>query len=131
MIKEKLSSRQLIFSRNLASGMSQTDAAKGAGYSFARARITGAELLKKPKIKEEVNRTRQDIETALGINPKWCAERYVRLADKAEAKGENSTARGCLDSLTKLMGWSECNNVSSSREKAFQVESLLAQIQSE
>ena len=40
MIKEKLSSRQLIFSRNLASGMSQTDAAKGAGYSFARARIT-------------------------------------------------------------------------------------------
>ncbi len=67
MIKEKLSSRQLIFSRNLASGMSQTDAAKGAGYSFARARITGDELLKKPKIKEEVSRTRQDIETALGI----------------------------------------------------------------
>ena len=111
--------------------MSQTDAAKGAGYSFTRARITGAELVKKPKIKEEVNRTRLDIETVLGINPEWCEERYVRLADKAEAKGENSTARGCLDSLTKLMGLTECNNASSSREKAFQVESLLAQIQSE
>ena len=58
-------------------------------------------------------------------------ERYMRLADKAEAKGENSTAKGRLDSLTKLMGWSECNNASSSREKAFQVEFLLAQIQSE
>ena len=77
MIKEKLSSRQLIFSRNLASGMSQTDAANGAGYSFARARITGAELVKKPKIQEEPNRTRLDIETVLGINPEWCAGRAM------------------------------------------------------
>ena len=104
MIKEKLSSRQLIFSRNLASGMSQTDAAKGAGYSFARARITGAELVKKPKIKEEVNRTRLDIETVLGINPEWCAERYVRLADKAEAKGGKQYRKGMFGFVNEADG---------------------------
>ena len=54
-----------------------------------------------------LQRMRDEIEEALGISPQWCAERYMVLADKAEGNGEIQNARGCLDSLSKLMGWDD------------------------
>ena len=129
MSSKKISPRQKIFARNLASGMSQTDAAVEAGYSVTRAKVTGCELVQKPEVQAELQRTRNEIEEALGISPQWCAERYMILADKAEGNGELQNARGCLDSLSKLMGWDDFRKNNSSNLRGFAVEALIDQIE--
>ena len=126
MSSKKISPRQKIFARNLASGMSQTEAAVEAGYSVTRARVTGCDLVQKPGVQAELQRTRDEIEEALGISPQWCAERYMVLADKAEKNGEIQNARGCLDSLSKLMGWEK--NKKNDYHSKFSVESLIEKI---
>ena len=126
MSSKKISPRQKIFARNLASGMSQTDAALEAGYSVARAKVTGCELVQKPEVQAELQRTRNEIEEALGISPQWCAERYMVLAEKAEGNGEIQNARCCLDSLSKLMGWEK--NKKSDYHSKFSIESLIEKI---
>ena len=123
-----LTQRQKIFARNLASGMSQKNAALEAGYSVARAKVTGCELVQKPEVQAELQRTRNEIEEALGISPQWCAERYMVLADKAEGNGEIQNARGCLDSLSKLMGWDESKTKSLNSYRSISVESILEKI---
>ena len=128
MSSKKISPRQMIFARNLASGMSQTEAAVEAGYSVTRARVTGCELVQKPGVQAELQRTRDEIEEALGISPQWCAERYMVLADKAEGNGEIQNARGCLDSLSKLMGWDESKTKSLNSYRTISVESILEKI---
>ena len=127
MSNKKISPRQKIFARNLASGMSQTEAAV-AGYSVTRAKVTGCELVQKPEVQAELKRTRNEIEEALGISPQWCAERYMTLAEKAEDNGEIQNARGCLDSLSKLMGWDYSGKNNLTTPIGFSVESLLEQL---
>ena len=58
-------------------------------------------------VQAELQRTRDEIEEALGTNPQWCAERYMVLAEKTEGNGEIHNARGSLDSVSKLMRWDE------------------------
>ena len=131
MSSKKISPRQKIFVRNLATGMSQTEAAVEAGYSVTRAKVTGCELVQKPEVQAELQRTRNEIEEALGISPQWCAERYMILANKAEGNGDIQNARGCLDSLSKLMGWDEnIKNIDRSFSR-FTVESILEKIRIE
>jgi len=103
----ELSLHQKIFARNLASGMSQTDAALEAGYSLSRAKVTGCVLVQKPEVLHELQRTREEIEEALAISLQRCAERYMKLAEAVEGDGEIKNAGGCLDSLSKFMGWIE------------------------
>ncbi len=129
MSNKKISPRQKIFARNLASGMSQTEAAVGAGYSVTRARVTGCELVQKPEVQAELQRTRDEIEEALGISPQWCAERYMILANKAEGNGEIQNARSCLDSLSKLMGWDNGGKNNLTTPIGFSVESLIEQLE--
>ena len=128
MSNKKISPRQKIFARNLASGMSQTEAAVEAGYSVTRAKVTGCELVQKPGVQAELQRSRDEIEEALGISPQWCAERYMTLAEKAEDNGEIQNARGCLDSLSKLMGWDYSGKNNLTTPIGFSVESLLEQL---
>ena len=130
MSSKKISPRQKIFVRNLASGMSQTEAAVEAGYSVTRAKVTGCELVQKPEVQAELQRTRNEIEEALGISPQWCAERYMVLAEKAEGNGEIQNARGCLDSLSKLMGWDDARKDKPGTLRGFAVEALIEQIES-
>jgi len=124
----ELSLNQKIFAGNLASGMSQIDAVLEAGYSLTRAKVTGCELFQKLEVQAELQWTRNEIEEALGISPQWCAERYMPLAEKAEGNGEIKNAMGCLDFLSKLMGWDQnlyCNYILKSK---FDVESFLKKI---
>ena len=109
--------------------MSQTEAAVEAGYSVTRAKVTGCELVQKPEVQAELQRTRDEIEEALGISPQWCAERYMVLAEKAEGNGEIQNARCCLDSLSKLMGW-DYGRKDTSTLRGFAVESQIEQIES-
>ena len=124
-----LTQRQKIFARNLASGMSQKNAALEAGYSVARAKVTGCELVQKPEVQAELQRTRNEIEEALGINPQWCAERYMVLAEKAEGNGEIQNAKSCLDSLSKLMGWENNRKNETPNIKNWSLESIIEKIQ--
>ena len=55
MSSKRISPRQNIFARNLASGMSQKDAAVEAGYSVTRAKVTGCELGQKPEVQAELD----------------------------------------------------------------------------
>ena len=50
------------------------------------------------------------------------------LADKAEGNGEIQNARGCLDSLSKLMGWDESKTKSLNSYRTISVESILEKI---
>ena len=79
-------------------------------------------------VQAELQRTRDEIEEALGINPQWCAARYIALAEKAEDNGEIQNARGCLDSLSKLMGWDYSGKNNLTTPIGFSVESLLEQL---
>ena len=124
-----LTQRQKIFARNLASGMSQKNAALEAGYSVARAKVTGCELVQKPEVQAELQRTSNEIEEALGINPQWCAERYMVLAEKAEGNGEIQNAKSCLDSLSKLMGWENNRKNETPNIKNWSLESIIEKIQ--
>ena len=126
MSSKKISPRQKIFARNLASGMSQTDAAVEAGYSVTRAKVTGCELVQKLEVQAELQQTRDEIEEAVSISPQWCAERYMVLAEKAEGNGEIQNARCCLDSLSKLMGWEK--NKKSDYHSKYSIESLIDKI---
>ena len=128
MSSKRISPRQKIFARNLASGMSQTEAAVEAGYSVTRAKVTGCELIQKPEVQAELQRTRDEIEEALGISPQWCAERYMVLADKAEGNGEIQNARSCLDSLSKLMGWDVGRKNNISNISGISIESILEKV---
>ena len=131
MSSKKISPRQKIFARNLATGMSQTEAAVEAGYSVTRAKVTGCELVQKPEVQAELQRTRNEIEEALGISPQWCAERYMILANKAEGNGEIQNARGCLDSLSKLMGWDKSRQTESNKLKLIEIDKIIEQIEFE
>ena len=49
------------------------------------------------------------------------------LAEKAEGNGEIHNARGCLDSLSKLMGWNENKEID--YHSKISVESLIEKIE--
>ena len=91
-------------------------------------KVTGCELIQKPEVQAELQRTRDEIEEALGISPQWCAERYMVLADKAEGNGEIQNARSCLDSLSKLMGWDVGRKNNISNISGISIESILEKV---
>ena len=86
-IKSRLTIRQRRFAQQMAVLGNQSEAARRAGYSPARAHVTGAELVRNRKVSEEITRCREEIEKRLGISPLWCAVRYKGLAQAAEARG--------------------------------------------
>ena len=126
---EKLTIRQRRFAVHMAALGNESEAARRAGYSPARAHVTGAELVRNRKVSEEITRCREEIEKRLGISPLWCAVRYKGLAQAAEARGEFAQARGCLDSLAKLMDWYPKEKKNQSSGYSFEV--LLKQIEEE
>ena len=131
MKQATLTQRQKIFVRNIASGMSQTKAAMEAGYSSRRASVTGSELIKMESVKYALEDTRKSIEEELDISPFWCAKRYIKLAETAENNGEIQIARGCLDSLSRLMGWIGNETSQKKEQNAFRFESFIEQIEQE
>ena len=104
-MKKRLNQRQQKFAEFMASSGNQTESAIMAGYSPKRAHVTGSELVRNRNVSEEIIRSRGRIEEELGIDPLWCARKYVDLSKSAEQAGNYSAARGCLDSLAKLMEW--------------------------
>ena len=104
-MKKKLNQKQQKFADFMASSGNQTESAILAGYSPKRAHVTGSELVRNRKVSEEIIRSRERIEEELGIDPLWCARKYVDLSNSAEQAGNFTAARGCLDSLAKLMEW--------------------------
>lgn len=54
-----LTPRQRAFCRHYAETGDKTDAARQAGYSKSRARITGFDLLKNPEVRAEIERLKQ------------------------------------------------------------------------
>ena len=104
-MKKRLNQRQQKFAEFMASSGNQTESAILAGYSPKRAHVTGSELVRNRNVSEEITRSRGRIEEELGIDPLWCARKYVDLSKSAEQAGNYTAARGCLDSLAKLMEW--------------------------
>ena len=104
-MKKRLNQRQQKFAEFMASSGNQTESAIMAGYSPKRAHVTGSELVRNRNVSEEIIRSRGRIEEELGIDPLWCARKYVNLSKSAEQAGNYTAARGCLDSLAKLMEW--------------------------
>ena len=101
-----------------------------AGYSPKRAHVTGSELVRNRKVSEEIIRSRERIEEELGINPYWCAKRYVYLSQAAEENRNFAAARGCLDSLAKLMEWFP-KEEKMSEGNEFSIELMLKRIEEE
>ena len=104
-MKKRLNQRQQKFAEFMASSGNQTESAIMAGYSPKRAHVTGSELVRNRNVSEEIIRSRIRIEEELGIDPLWCARKYIELSMNSQEKGNYTAAKGCLDSLAKLMDW--------------------------
>ena len=129
-MKKRLNQRQQKFAEFMASSGNQTESAIMAGYSPKRAHVTGSELVRNRNVSEEIIRSRGRIEEELGIDPLWCARKYVELFENSEEKGNYSAARGCLDSLSKLMEWFP-REEKKSHENKFGIELMLKKIEEE
>ena len=102
-MKKRLNQRQQKFAEFMASSGNQTESAIMGGYSPKRAHVTGSELVRNRNVSEEIIRSRGKIEEELGIDPLWCARKYVDLSKSAGQAGNYTAERGCLDSLALLM----------------------------
>ena len=129
-MKERLNQRQQKFAEFMASSGNQTESAIMAGYSPKRAHVTGSELVRNRNVSEEIIRSRGRIEEELGIDPLWCARKYVDLSKSAEQAGNYTAARGCLDSLAKLMEWFPKEKTKSGGNE-FGIELMLKRIEEE
>ena len=129
-MKKKLNQKQQKFADFMASSGNQTESAILAGYSPKRAHVTGSELVRNRKVSEQIIRSRERIEEELGIDPLWCARKYVELFQNSEANGNFSAARGCLDSLSKLMEWFP-KEENKSHGNEFGIEVMLKKIEEE
>lgn len=81
-----LNARQRIFVAQYIKHKNATRAAKEAGYSENTAYSIGAELLKKPEIKEELTKGVQSITDALGIGPEYILGSLKEVADRCMQK---------------------------------------------
>ena len=129
-MKRRLNQRQQKFAEFMASSGNQTESAIMAGYSPKRAHVTGSELVRNRNVSEEIIRSRGRIEEELGIDPLWCARKYVDLSKSAEQAGNYTAARGCLDSLAKLMEWFPKEETKSGGHE-FGIELMLKRIEEE
>ena len=129
-MKKRLNQRQQKFAEFMASSGNQTESAIMAGYSPKRAHVTGSELVRNRNVSEEIIRSRGRIEEELGIDPLWCARKYVDLSKFAEQAGNYTAARGCLDSLAKLMEWFPKEETKSGGNE-FGIELMLKRIEEE
>ena len=129
-MKKRLNQRQQKFVEFMANSGNQTESAIMAGYSPKRAHVTGSELVRNRNVSEEIIRFRGRIEEELGIDPLWCARKYVDLSKSAEQAGNYTAARGCLDSLAKLMEWFPKEETKSGGNE-FGIESMLKRIEEE
>ena len=129
-MKKRLNQRQRKFADYMAGSGNQTESAIMAGYSPKRAHVTGSELVRNRMVSEEIIRRREKIEEELGINPYWCAKRYVDLSQAAEESRNFAAARGCLDSLAKLMEWFP-KEEKKSEGNEFSIELMLKRIEEE
>ena len=93
-MKNRLNQRQRKFAEFMAGSGNQTESAIMAGYSPKRAHVTGSELLRNRKVSEEIIRSRERIEEELGINPYWCAKRYVDLSRSLHQKRNSRKTSG-------------------------------------
>jgi hypothetical protein len=129
-MKKELNQRQQKFADFMAATGNQTESAVLAGYSPERAHVTGSELVRNRKVYEAIIRSRGRIEEELGIDPLWCARKYVDLSKSAEQAGNYTAARGCLDSLAKLMEWFPKDEKKSGGSE-FGIELMLKRIEEE
>ena len=129
-MKRELNQRQQKFAEFMAGSGNQTESAIMAGYSPKRAHVTGSELVRKRNVSEEIIRSRGRIEEELGIDPLWRARKYVDLSKSAEQAGNYTAARGCLDSLAKLMEWFPKDEKKSGGSE-FGIELMLKRIEEE
>ena len=104
-MNRELNPRQQKFAEFVAATGNQTESAVMAGYSPQRAHVTGSELVRNRKVSDAIIRSRKRIEEDLGIDPLWCARKYIELSMNSQEKGNYTAAKGCLDSLAKLMDW--------------------------
>lgn len=97
-VARKLTPQQRMFAVEVASGMTQRDAAIAAGYSKTRADQTGCELRKKPSVAAEIHRIQsKPINASLGSKAE-CLDKLWRGIELAE-NGQDSTALARLSEL--------------------------------
>ena len=103
-MKKRLNQRQQKFAEFMASSGNQTESAIMAGYSPKRAHVTGSELVRNRNVSEEITKSRGRIEEELGIDPLWCARKYVELFENSEER-ELFSCQRMFGFLSKLMEW--------------------------
>lgn len=88
------------FAQEISKGLSQTKAAKEAGYSVSRSAAQGSIIAKRPEIiarVAELNaRVERHIEAAVSVSKSWVIQELARLAKVAEGANQLSVARSCI-----------------------------------
>ena len=124
--KGKLSGRELDFVKRYTDRESTTyhNATRSyiaAGYSEKGANGSAAKLMQRERIRAAVDRYEQR-ELATQTRETWELEdaisEFERLRDRAEAKGDLSTARACIESICRVRGfWKDGANAQESDVK--------------
>ena len=72
--------------------------------SIETARASSSRLLTVGNVKARLDYKRAEIERESGIDIVYCRQRLLKLADAAEKKGKEGTARACVSDLIKTIG---------------------------
>lgn len=91
----KLNLREKIFVKEYAVDLNATRAAIAAGYSERSASVTGARLITKAKVKNEIEKAMKEKMERAEINQDWVIRRYAAIAgtDKRQFFNNDGTLK--------------------------------------
>src|SRR3990167_2140788 len=103
-----LNPKHEVFAQETVKGLTQTDAAKVAGFSAHTAAQQGCKLAKRPEIQKRVIELRNQGDSlataSVALSKEWVLTRLMTLEQIAEKKQQVSAATRCVELIGKELG---------------------------
>mgnify|MGYP003113441053 FL=1 len=124
MKKNKEKEKQ--FAEAMAITNNASDSAKKIGLSSS----SSASMLRhNVNVQERIQNLRLEVEDNTEVSLQWTIEKYIDLFNVAKKKEDYSTARNCIDSITKVMDYLP-KDKHTTNNSAIKFEVLLKQLES-
>jgi hypothetical protein len=95
--------RHELFAQSIAQGKTQAEAYQLAGYKDDRR--NASHLRDRPEIEERIRQLTTKNAEKVEITAQYLTNRLIRLADRAEERGNESAAVSALDKAAKINGF--------------------------
>lgn len=100
----KLTEKQLRFVEEYLGCYNASEACRRAGYSHKTAHVQGHDLLRNPKIQEEISRKQEEISRRLDISKEGLLKELQYLLAQAQLKGATTNALEIIKQIAKMTG---------------------------